>query len=249
VSHKLLVSIGVLFFAFAIDIFAHDIAETDLDLDGIPDKIIIMEISSPLKDDDEVGFHVKIDFSTKIPPVDAKFLAIRDEFHVYSWRHKAGYLSIDRTKGTGWKYDAYHDLYRWEDKYKRMCLYASVYSIFSGPESAASLPKQSYVRAYNGCNEIGNNIPGPEITDQNYWEESNITAKIVIEKAQLYTSPNAKNTSKMYLVKDNLVVIKAHKYVRGEDWYLVSYLRSNNLKPIVKWIKGNAIGLQLSASL
>ena len=48
----------------------------------------------------------------------------------------------------------------------------------------------------------------------------------------------------MYLVKGDFVLIREHKYSDGVDWYLVEYLPTGKVKPIIKWIQGKAVDLQ-----
>jgi hypothetical protein len=235
---------------FSSSLYGESDYTSDFDGDGVPDRLTVNAISSPENPDDVVDYRVQIVFSTNAPPIDIVLSEDPDAFYIASCRQIANCIVIDRTRSFGWKYDRSYDLYTWDDKYKKMCLHASVYQTMyepSEPEAASGMPKQSYVRAYNKCEEIGGNVPGPEITDQSYWNTYNVSAKIVMGKSWLYSSPDVKNKTKMYLIKDDQVTIKEHKYVRGTDWYLVEYMPSKKIKPVSKWIKGSDIGYQFSS--
>jgi hypothetical protein len=90
---------------------------------------------------------------------------------------------------------------------------------------------------------------GGETSDEPaYWEANRIPAKVVVAKAWLYSSPDVRKKTKMYLVEGDAPIIKEHRYIRGKDWYLVEYLPIGRTEPIVKWVQGSSIGLQLSLS-
>jgi hypothetical protein len=220
----------------------------DFDGDGLSDEVIISKQKEVEDSISETDIRVQIKFSSKAQDVDVKFLTDED-FHVYISKLHPRSLVIDRTRSAGWKYSKSYDLYVWDDGYKKMCLHASVYQEMFGPsepKAALGMPKQSYVRAYNKCEEIGGDVPGPEITDQGYWDTYHVSAKVVVDKSWLYSSPNVKNKTKMYLVKDDTLVIKEHRYVKEKDWYLIEYMPADKDVPVIKWVQGHSIGLQLS---
>jgi hypothetical protein len=77
---------------------------------------------------------------------------------------------------------------------------------------------------------------------KNYWERKKITAQLIVDKAWLYNSPNSKDKTKMYLIKNDIVVLKKEQ-VSGDGltwFYLVTY-QAKNHREITKWLESGAV--------
>ena len=207
----------------------------DLDEDGVSDKIVI-ERSQLSDDTDGVRGRLKITFSTKAQPVDVEIWVDLNEFYANSWYNIPGYFVIGYAPGVGLKEDFHHEVYRWEDEYKKLCLFADIEGKLE-PSIGRILSKN--VMIYNKCIAIGDHASTSK--GEQYYRDFNISASILLDKAWLYNSPNVKNVSKMYLIKDDQIIVKNYKYANGEDWFLVRYLPSGRDVPIVKWVNGMSI--------
>jgi hypothetical protein len=129
-----------------------DTYTSDFDGDGAPDQLVVERAPVP-EDTDLADFRVRITFSSNAEPVDIVFSEDTSEFNVVPCRILPKCLAIDYTRYGGWRYNQSYDLYTWDDGYRKMCLYASVYQVMPEPGDPEAetvvLPKKSSVIAYN----------------------------------------------------------------------------------------------------
>jgi hypothetical protein len=76
------------------------------------------------------------------------------------------------------------------------------------------------------------------MNDSKKWfDREKLTASIKSEKAMLYNSPSLNDVSKMYLIKNDPVIIKDFQYSKNGSvlFYLIEYTNAKNVK-IKKWV-------------
>lgn len=102
-----------------------------------------------------------------------------------------------------------------------------------------------------GCGSVTRTVFNPDnsirdtwlVTDvKNYWERKVIIGHVIYNKAWLYNTPNVQDKTKMYLVKNDVVVLKKEQISEdGVRWfYFIEYQTKNNRK-ITKWIETDAV--------
>ena len=215
----------------------------DLDLDGIPDDIVVSEIIPPTSTTDKKSVHVKITFSTSAAPIDV-IVTNFEYFMAYGRQNMPGYFVFDYTnRNTRQAPDSYWELYKWNAEYKTMCLHATISGVPADQLAGEVYPSVQNILFYGKCLGMNQtqNFPETELLD---LAKSGLRTQIVIDKANLFSLPSNKSLSKMYLVKGDFVLIREHKYSDGVDWYLVEYLPTGKVKPIIKWIQGKAVDSQ-----
>jgi hypothetical protein len=84
-----------------------------------------------------------------------------------------------------------------------------------------------------------------EDSSKKWFEKEILTARVKSQKAALYNSPKIEDISKMYLIKNDTVVLKYFHLAENKtdvEFYLIEYITAKN-KKIIKWIKQEALSI------
>jgi hypothetical protein len=226
----------------------------DIDSDGKPDRVVIAYPNTLPKYEDEdqtVPVNIKIHLSSQSNyfdftlPVD---LSLVYYLHPSAWNENYLFLSLTNTTSRDAKLLNYQ-IYRWDNNEKKLCLYVEVTGVAGSQLNNEMYPSLKQVKVFNKCLNMSDSSPALLEEEYNgYWKKNtNITANITEEKAWLYNSPNSTTKTKMYLIKNDKVVIKDYKFSQkdGEDWFLIEFLNTTKNTSIIRWVKGKSIGLAL----
>jgi len=236
-------------------VFARDPEDIyiDLDFDGKPDRITIYYPYGIPEYGDEnqtvlVGIRVYPSTENKhfdfVLPVE---LTLFYYLHPYPWNNNYLLLYLTNTLSRDAR-SLNYQIYRWDTQEKKLCLYVDVTGVAANQLKNEEYPSFKQVKVFNKCLNMSDSSPSEDMSND-YWKiNTNITANITEEKAWLYDSPGSSKKTKMYLVKNNQVVIKDYTFSQedGVDWFLVEYYNDARKKTIIKWVKGKSIGLILS---
>jgi hypothetical protein len=221
--------------------------DLDLDLDGKQDHI---EINVPeFRDMNSVlPLKLHITFASSKNVVDQTIPVIGYYliyFYPGVWRDHFLKLNFTNTVSRD-AAEFFYEIYKWNDDLKRLCRYIKASGIPRNQLARETHASMKNVEIYMDCNPI-DDLPSQTIDepDPNFWASSNVHTKVVVDKAYLFNAPGPMSKSKMYLIRGDSVSIKDHRYVKGKDWYRAEYISLSNRPPIVKWIEGRSIGLDL----
>ncbi|MCL2590674.1 MAG: hypothetical protein FWD67_07320 [Betaproteobacteria bacterium] len=226
--------------------------DIDFDLDGKPDKVTIT-IPRNSSDDyvnESVPVTIRVDFSSGkrsfegVLPVESGIV-----YSMMPYARKEGYLVLDFTnRSTRDATLIIAQLYRWDADVSKLCLYAEVTGVSGNTLKKEFYPSFKQVAIFNECKSLADSSPHEEDEDNGYWKKNtNISVKITEKKAALYDSANFSTKTKMYLIKDDKVIIKNYMFSQkdGTDWFLIEYFNEAKNLLITKWIEGKSIGLVL----
>jgi len=187
----------------------------DLDNDGIPELIITEESSNGAVNVGSTLFRIN---------KNGKFEQIIDNN-----KKNTGHYLYNITFHDGKIISSYRNAASW---------FEEVYSYISGKLILEMQDKNSFERTiFDKNGKVIEKIILVE-NDKNWWERKPQFAKVTSDKAWLYNSPDANDQSKMYLIKDNRILLRDYKRSEDEDiWYCLVEYTTNNNKKIVKWIK------------
>lgn len=243
-------SIGIfLSVTLAATAYGYEGEPLDLDLDGIPDQITVSvpdKFSENLNHDAPVN--VQINFSSKIKSYEKNFTLSEvyiPNLHVTSWYKNPGYLLFSYTNySTRDATELNYKIYKWNSQRDELCLYVAVTGMKANQLENERFPSEKHVSIFNDCIGLG----GSKLDAEYYsnQEDNDIIMKIAVEKAELYNAPKLSLKTKMYLIKDDSVLIRKHEYSGGVDWFLVEFSSKKETKSIVKWLPGKSIGLILA---
>jgi len=226
----------------------------DLDFDGKPDKIVVI---APQNSSDDYGVEknipvsIRIDFGSgknsfnSVLPVTSGIV-----YSLMPYLSNKNYLGLDFTNRISRSpVFIISQIYRWDVSVGKLCLYAEVTGVSGSQLNNEIYPPLKQVKVFDKCMEMADSSPSwGEDEDNGYWKNNtNIKTSITEERAWLYNSPNSSAKTKMYLIKNDQVVIKNYNFSQkeGKDWFLVEFLNTSKNTSIIKWVKGKSIGLVL----
>jgi hypothetical protein len=226
--------------------------KADLDMDGKPDHV---KIKTPN------DFLSGLAFKPVPVDIDIDFSATGDHFHetfqisdevelmylnVYSWGasldDKPGYLIFDYSPRASRDAAFFsYKIFKWDLEKKKLCLFVEGDGVPPNQLENEKYSSEKNVVLYSGCAGLGDTAKDTNIS----VKDDLVSVKVITDRATLFNSPEESHKSKSYLVKGDTVMIVKYQYFRGKDWYLIKYPRSDGKSPIVKWIEGRSIGLEL----
>lgn len=105
----------------------------------------------------------------------------------------------------------------------------------------------STISVYDKNGEIVKEFLSANTDGRLLWEREELSARVMVAKAWLYNTPDMNDKSKMYLVKNDAVVLKKMDSIDDKRWfYLVDYTTKNN-RTITKWIEQDAVDYYINA--
>jgi hypothetical protein len=226
-------------------------AKFDLDIDGIADEVMVSKPEQLQEDPDAVvPVNIKISYSSGAHSVNAKLDLdgyTASVFDVSLWRNIPGILVLNYAELSGREpADGYYEIYKWETRLRKMCLYESVIPAQGDKAVPHSGPRYISIRIYNPCIGIGDQKPDSTLEDKDYYQKFLIKTHISKNKVRLYNTPSQTDKSKMYLVKGDEVTISEYRVANGSGWFLVDYFPKQKREKITKWLPDEALDPEIN---